>query len=64
MKTRLKIIKCGGNIENVELEVNKWLEAQEDISIHNFWILPLLVPPGSNNMVIYISILYTKEDWR
>ena len=64
MKTQLKIIKIGGNIEDVELIVNKWLQTQDDILIQNFYILPLLVPPGTNNIVIYISILYSKEGWR
>jgi len=64
MKTKLKLIRAGSNIEEVDIVVNRWLEAQEDITIYNFYILPLLIPPGSNNMVIYISILYSKEDWR
>lgn len=62
MKTRVKVIKTG-TLEEVETLVNRWLDTQENITIGNFSILPLLIPP-SNVMVVYVTILYIQEGWQ
>ena len=63
MRTQYKIISAK-TIEELEININNWLTEQQDISVSSFYIMPLLVPPNSMNVIFYASLLYIKEEWK
>ena len=62
MKTQLKLF-CSPSMEVLEHDVNEWLRNQEDVSVSNLFVLPLVFQPG-NVIKFYSYLLYFKEGWR